>query len=139
MKAVSIVILTTILSFNLSCNSSKKSTETKENEPLEGTFKVEMLQEKSVAEKELELTFNAEDNSFNGTTECNSIFGTYKAEGQKITFQPVGATKMYCEGKMESEKNIKEAFAKATRFTVQKGKVSFYNAEDKLLLSASKQ
>lgn len=139
MKAAAIILMTTILSFQLSCNSAKKSNEAMKNEPMQGTYVIAMLQQKNVTDKAMELTFKAEDSSFSGKTECNSMFGTYKAEGDKITFAPVGATKMYCEGKMEAEKTIQKMLGEATHYTSQKGKISFYNADDTLLLSASKK
>lgn len=48
------------------------------------------------------ITFN-EDDSFNGTTDCNSFFGEYKREGNKLSFGPIAATRMYCEDSQEQD------------------------------------
>jgi heat shock protein HslJ len=48
------------------------------------------------------ITFN-EDGSFNGTTDCNNFFGQYEREGNKLSFGPIAATRMYCEGSQENE------------------------------------
>lgn len=44
-----------------------------------------------------------EDGSLSGTTDCNNYFGSYEAdlEGNALSFGPLGATKMYCEGSQE--------------------------------------
>jgi len=44
-----------------------------------------------------------DDGSFNGTTDCNSFFGKVSIEDNKLSFGPIGATKMYCEGSQETE------------------------------------
>lgn len=43
------------------------------------------------------MTFTS-DKKINGTTDCNSFFGTYKEELSKISFGPLGTTMMYCKG-----------------------------------------
>ena len=48
------------------------------------------------------LTFS-EDGKVNGKTDCNSFFGTYTIEGSKISFGPLGATRMFCENSSEGE------------------------------------
>ncbi len=46
------------------------------------------------------LSFKA-DGSMNGTTDCNGFFGTYEVNESSISFGPIGATKMFCEGSQE--------------------------------------
>lgn len=48
------------------------------------------------------LTFEA-DGSFHGTTDCNSFFGSYQLEDNRLTFGPIGQTKMFCQDSQESE------------------------------------
>lgn len=47
------------------------------------------------------ITFN-EDGSFNGTTDCNSYFGQYDKNKEKLNFDKMGSTKMYCHDSQES-------------------------------------
>jgi heat shock protein HslJ len=48
------------------------------------------------------ITFQ-DDNSFTGTTDCNSFFGQITLDNNKLSFGPIGSTKMFCEGSQESE------------------------------------
>lgn len=52
-----------------------------------------------------ELNFDASEEKITGNTGCNSIFGTFKIDQNKITFGPIGSTKMACEGNGESRFN----------------------------------
>lgn len=48
------------------------------------------------------ITLNT-DLSIKGTTDCNSYFGTFKLENTKVTFGPLGSTRMFCDGSQENE------------------------------------
>ena len=48
------------------------------------------------------ITFQ-DDNSFTGTTDCNSFFGQITLDNNKLSFGPIGSTKMFCEGSQEGE------------------------------------
>lgn len=139
MKTIASLFITAVLILTASCNGTKKAAASSENETLEGTFAIGSLKNKDIGEKELELVFNAENNSFTGTTDCNSIFGEYTLDGNNVTFSPVAATRMYCEGRMDTEKNIIAAFGNTSTYSVKGGVVSFYDKEGNLLLSAAKK
>lgn len=38
-----------------------------------------------------------------GSGGCNNFFGTYKQEGQALTFGPLASTKKFCQGLMDAE------------------------------------
>lgn len=46
------------------------------------------------------LTFN-QDKTFSATTDCNSVGGEYKSEGNTIVFSKMMSTLMYCDGAQE--------------------------------------
>jgi len=48
------------------------------------------------------ITFQ-EDGVVAVSTDCNAMQGTYELEGNRITFGPMAATKMYCEDSQEAE------------------------------------
>ncbi len=48
------------------------------------------------------ITFG-KDGSIKGTTDCNTYFGKYTETSGKISFGPLGSTKMFCEGAQEGE------------------------------------
>jgi heat shock protein HslJ len=41
------------------------------------------------------------DSTMSLSTDCNRVAGTYTIEGNRITFGPMMATRMYCEGAQE--------------------------------------
>jgi heat shock protein HslJ len=48
------------------------------------------------------ITLN-KDKTFSAKTDCNSIGGEYLLSGNKITFDKMMSTKMYCEGSQEQD------------------------------------
>ena len=48
------------------------------------------------------LTFT-DQGTFSATTDCNAMGGTYQVTDNTITFGPIMATKMFCEGSQESD------------------------------------
>jgi heat shock protein HslJ len=59
------------------------------------------------------LTFKT-DGTFSATTDCNGLFGSYKATGKYIVFSNIASTKMFCEGSQEGEYGT--IFGNATGF-----------------------
>lgn len=55
-----------------------------------------------VGTKPFTLTFGT-DGKFSATTDCNSMGGSYVADGDRITFSQMYSTKMYCESSQETE------------------------------------
>lgn len=58
-----------------------------------------------IAPKEVEafsLTFGT-DGTFSATTDCNTMGGSYDAEGNLLTFSQIVSTKKYCEGSQEQD------------------------------------
>lgn len=48
------------------------------------------------------LTFG-DDGNVNGTTDCNSFFGSYNMQDGLLSFGPLAMTKMFCEASQEME------------------------------------
>jgi heat shock protein HslJ len=44
-----------------------------------------------------------ENGKFTGKTDCNSYFGEYEVEGNKITVDITGSTRMFCEDSQEDD------------------------------------
>lgn len=62
---------------------------------------------KPLTEKKFTLTFKTENN-FSATTDCNSVGGEYivsglPGQGNKLSFDKMASTLMYCEGSQESD------------------------------------
>lgn len=43
------------------------------------------------------ISFNLEEGKVNGSASCNNFFGSFEIIDDKITFGPLGATRMMCE------------------------------------------
>ena len=64
------------------------------------------------------VMFN-QDLSLKGTTDCNSFFGSYKlASSTKISFGPLGVTKMFCEGSEETD--FMKSLSDVTNYSIDK-------------------
>lgn len=62
------------------------------------------------------LTFNG-DKTFSATTDCNSVGGEYRTEGNNIAFNKMMSTLMYCDGTQEAVFTEMLSNAESYRFT----------------------
>ena len=53
-----------------------------------------------------------------GSGGCNSVSGTYKLEGDRLSFGPLAGTMMSCHDGMEAERNFLGALQKGGRARV---------------------
>jgi heat shock protein HslJ len=65
------------------------------------------------------VTFKA-DGTLSGTTDCNTFFGSYKMDTNKLSFGQFGLTKMFCEGTQENE--FLAELEKVTMFSIDMNK-----------------
>ena len=69
----------------------------------------------------------------NGHSGCNQFFGQYKAADGKIKFSEVGMTRRMCDEESNKiEMQISNLLENADAYTVEKGKVTFYNGKTPL-------
>ncbi len=121
-----------------SCDQTQKVIKTAENVNLNGNYTVLKAHNKDLSEKQLTLTFDALNKSMSAQTECNQIFGSYEVNMLSITFGPIAATRMYCEGKMEAEQLMSKMLGLTKRYTLEKGILTFYDENNNAVFSASK-
>jgi heat shock protein HslJ len=131
-----VIILLALSSF-LSCNTTKKSTNSgmssdKPNADLIETYwkLTELMGEPIVitpgAKKEMHMVIKKQDNLVNGNGGCNSFTGSYTVlEGNRISFSKLAGTKMACID-MEKETTFMEALQKADNYAIQ-GKILSLN------------
>ena len=84
-----------------------------------------------------EITAQFKDGTVNGSSGCNSYFGSYTISGTAITFGPIGMTEMYCaepEGIMEQENGYLAALQSVEGFTINGNKLEMTNAQGTLIL-----
>jgi len=75
---------------------------------------------------EITATFNSAKKQVNGSTGCNSYFGDYQINSDRLTFSMIGHTEMYCmdpAGVMEQEEQYLRVLNAAESFQVRDGKL----------------
>lgn len=65
------------------------------------------------------LTFTQEESRVSGHAGCNRFFGGYELVDDNISFGQLGATKMFCEDKMELEDNYLKALEQVKRYRMK--------------------
>jgi heat shock protein HslJ len=121
----------------LSCNSTKKSTNTdmssaNPNSELTETYwkLTELMGEPIVTttgtKTEMRMLLKKEGNQVSGNGGCNSFRGSYNLmEGNRLSFSQLAGTKMACID-MEKETTFMEALQKADNYAIQ-GKILSLN------------
>ncbi len=139
MKPIYYSLAVLLLMFTTSCDETQRVINTAGNVQLNGNYTINEVKGKSYTPKGLEITFDALNRGVNITTECNNMFGTYTLDLYVINFSEMASTKMYCEGKMDAEKEIGEALSQTGSYTLEAGVLKLFSANDRsLLLTATK-
>jgi heat shock protein HslJ len=74
-----------------------------------------------------------------GNAGCNNYFGTYQVEGNTLTFNEIGSTKMFCgDGLMAEESAFLTALQEATAYKNTSGSLQIFAADDSTLISLSR-
>lgn len=87
------------------------------------------------------FTIDTKENRFQGYAGCNSIFGGFVLEGNKLQFPALAVTEKYCEGGnvMQLEHDFIEALNQTERFELRKGILTVYGKGKKAVLRATKK
>ena len=124
------LIILFAFSILLSCNSTKKSTDTgissaNPNAELTETYwkLTELMGEPIVmtpgTKTEMRMILKKEGNQVSGNGGCNSFRGSYTLlEGSRLSFSPLVSTRMACDN-MEKETTFMELLQKADNYTIQ--------------------
>jgi len=120
-----------------SCNSSKNVTGPAS---IQGEWSI--IEAKGISTKEgtrpATINFTA-DGKVNGCATVNSFFGDYTFDGQNLSFDHLGLTRMMgMEHSMKIEDAVIDAINKTKTVAVKKGKVEFYDAEGNKVIELKK-
>lgn len=131
-----------VLAIFIGCKSTK--TMSVKPEQLQGEYIVyEILgfQLGNLVESAPVFTINSQESLFQGTAGCNSIFGGFILEGNKIEFPALAVTEKYCaEGNvMKLEQDFIEALNQTEQLEFQRGILTFYAKGKKMVLRATKK
>jgi len=81
------------------------------------------------------LSFDA-DGKFNGKAGCNSYFGNYEVEDNKLSLGAIGSTKMACEEEvMKAESNFLATLEKADNYQITGNSLQIRDADGNTLVT----
>ena len=116
------------------CTATARSTASPNpaDRPLEGTYwrAVELAGKPAPVQdpkREAHLLFQA-DGRASGSDGCNRVSGTYKREGDAVTFGPMAGTRMACPDTGDSERAFGDALQRATRLTISGDRLELLDA-----------
>ncbi len=135
----SIVIFTI---FFTGCDETKKVIDVAGNVQLTGSYTVSSINGKKLTDTtNPTFTLSAVDNSFRGTTGCNSVFGNYALDLYSISFEDLAVSEKMCveKIKMKTERDFLDALNNTGSYNLQNGVLTFYSKTDRsVLLSATR-
>ena len=91
------------------------------------------------ADARARISFDAARSVFNGSAGCNSLFGSYQADGASLKFGDTASTLMACEpALMKREQALSSALRRTAAYEFDNGALVFKNKQGKTLLKAVK-
>ena len=124
------------------CDETKKVIDVAGSVQLTGSYTVTALNGKKVVNTtNPTFTMSALDNSFRGTTGCNSVFGNYTIDLYAINFGDLAVSEKFCTEKeiMKTERDFLDALNNAGSYALENGILTLYSKTDRsVLLSAKK-
>lgn len=111
-----------------SCDSSKKAIETNQQmqETLSETYQITQIGKNSSIASELIISFDEATKKVTGFAGCNSFFGSYTTEGNRITFENIAASKKLCQNEISTlENHFLKSLKMVNTFSISDGIISF--------------
>lgn len=139
-----IATLTMIFSLILTgCDETKRVIDVAGSVQLTGNYSVSAINGKKLTtETNPTFSMSALDNSFRGTTGCNSVFGNYTLDLYAIDFGNLAVSEMYCAEKevMKTERDFLDALNNTGSYAIENNVLTLYSKTDRsVLLKASKE
>ena len=124
------------------CDETKKVIDVAGSVQLTGSYTVTALNgKKLVNTTNPTFTMSALDNSFRGTTGCNSVFGNYTIDLYAINFGDLAVSEKFCTEKeiMKTERDFLDALNNSGSYALENGILTLSSKTDRsVLLSAKK-
>ncbi len=105
---------------------------------LHGNYLLSELKTLNVGGEDIIFRFDSIKNELTGNAGCNRFNSVYRHLETAITFQPAVSTKMYCEGKMEREKEIIDILPEISEIIKQNEELILLSADNELLIKLKK-
>ncbi|MCZ4317640.1 META domain-containing protein [Aequorivita viscosa] len=128
--------------FFTGCDETKKVIDVAGSVQLTGSYTVSALNgKKLVSTTNPTFTMSAIDNSFRGTTGCNSVFGNYTIDLYAINFGDLAVSEKYCSEKeiMKTERDFLNALNNTGSYAIENGLLTFYSKTDRSVLLIAKK
>ncbi len=139
LATLSLLIFTLVFT---SCDETKKVIDVAGSVQLTGNYTVSALNGKKLTSNPSPtFSLSALDNSFRGTSGCNSVFGNYTIDLYAISFDNLAVSEKYCAEKeiMKTERDFLDALNQTGSYALQNGVLTFYSKTDRsVVLSATK-
>lgn len=124
------------------CDETKKVIDVAGSVQLTGNYTVSTINgKKLVNTTNPTFTLSALDNSFRGTTGCNSVFGNYTIDLYAINFGQLAVSEKMCMDKniMKTERDFLDALNNTGSYALENNVLTLYSKTDRsVLLSATK-
>ena len=139
LATLSLLLFTVIF---IGCDETKKVIDVAGSVQLTGNYIVSSINGKKL-EKTTNPTFtlSALDNSFRGTTGCNSVFGNFAINLYTINFGELAVSEKFCTDKntMKTERDFLDALNNTGSYALENNVLTLYSKTDRsVLLSAKK-
>lgn len=125
-----------------SCDETKKVIDVAGSVQLTGNYTVSSINgAKLTSNVYPTFSLSALDNSFRGTTGCNSVFGNYTIDLYAINFSDLAVSEKFCAEKdvMRAEREFLDALNKTGSYAIQDGLLTLYSKTDRsVVLTARK-
>lgn len=126
-----------------SCDETKRVIDAAGNIQLTGNYTVTQINgNKPQGAVVPTFSLSAVDNSFKGTTGCNSVFGNYNLDLYAIDFGDLAVSAKECAESdvMQNERNFLDALKSTGSYDMQNNVLTFYSKTDRsIVLKASKE
>lgn len=138
MKAITIILIVVLTT---ACNGTKGASKNSSDlgSELNGSYTLVSMNGEDMTGNSMELSFNAAEKSVSGSSACNKLFGSFSLDGEQLSISGVGATKMYCDGKMDLEKEFLQGLQVANAIEFQGDQIMLKNNEAVLMTFKQQQ
>ncbi|AFL81000.1 heat shock protein [Aequorivita sublithincola DSM 14238] len=139
LATLSLLLFTVIFT---SCDETKKVIDVAGSVQLTGNYTVSAINGKKLENTtNPTFTLSALDNSFRGTTGCNSVFGNYTIDLYAINFGQLAVSEKMCMDKsiMKTERDYLDALNNTGSYAIANGVLTLYSKTDRSVLMSAKK
>lgn len=117
-----------------SCGSSKEVIA-----KLDGEYQLRTLDGEDISAEDLTFIFTPSENRVSGETTCNDFSAQFTQENNVLTIGRAMSTRMYCEGRMDTEQKIISSLEDVARVEKDGKDLVFYSTNKKRLFTLTQK